>query len=260
MAPTKPSRPAVTSAISGAPGRWLSKRSRKSAGPPSAATIRSKRSAARPEAKASAMRSAPSAGVAASPPSASASPPRPTVTSQSRPSMTSPRRKRTAVATSSALPAARRQRLVHVGDERDRPAPGPVRDVDERAGQRPGLVERRHEGAAADLDVEDQGIEPGGELLRQDRGGDEVDRLDRPGHVADRVEPPVGRGDVVGLADDRAADLGHHAGGRSLRPAGSRSPGSRRTCRACRRCARARARRSSAHRRRRRRAPGRASG
>ena len=54
MAATKPSRPAVTSAISGAPARCASKSSRKSVGPPRAATMRSKRSAAAPEAKASA--------------------------------------------------------------------------------------------------------------------------------------------------------------------------------------------------------------
>ena len=41
------------------------------------------------------------------------------------------------------------------------------------------VVQRRHEGAGAGLHVHDEAVEPGGELLRQDRGGDQVDRFDR---------------------------------------------------------------------------------
>ena len=53
--------------------------------------------------------------------------------------------------------------------------------------------------------------EAGGELLRQDRGGEEVERLDRAGDVADGVEAPVGRRELGGLADDGAAGLAHDA-------------------------------------------------
>ena len=77
------------------------------------------------------------------------------------------------------------ERLVHVGDERAGRAAGAVRHLDQRLGERAGVVQRRHEGAGAGLHVEDQRVEAGGELLRQDRGGDEVDRLDRAGDVAD---------------------------------------------------------------------------
>ena len=52
---------------------------------------------------------------------------------------------------------------------------------------------------------------PGGELLRQDRGGDQRDRLDRRRHVADGVEAPVGGREIGGLADDGAAGLAHDA-------------------------------------------------
>ena len=73
------------------------------------------------------------------------------------------------------------------------------------------LSRRRHERAVAELDVHRQPVEPGGELLRQDRRRDEWHRLDRGGDVADRVEPFVGWRQVVGLTDDRAADVADDA-------------------------------------------------
>ena len=118
------------------------------------------------------------------------------------------------------------ERLVHVGDQRPGRAAGPGRHLDQRAGELVRMRMRRHEGARPRLDVEHQRIEPGGELLRQDRGGDQVDRFHRAGDVADAVEPAVGRGDVGGLPDDRAADLGDDAakrlGVRLRRVAGDR--------------------------------------
>ena len=174
--------------------------------------MRSKRSAAAPDSKAMSMRSAPSAASVAMPAWTSSSAPSATVTSQRRLSIASPRRKRAAFAISSALPAA--------------VASGSFMSVIERRGSRSrrrspprrgfgparGRPRACHEGARAGLHVEHQRAEPGGELLRQDRGGDEVDRLHRRGDVADGVEAAVGGGDVVGLADDGAADLAHHAG------------------------------------------------
>jgi hypothetical protein len=59
MPVTKPASGAGTSATTGAAGRWRSKPSRNPAGPPSAATMRSKRSAAAPDAKARSSRAAP---------------------------------------------------------------------------------------------------------------------------------------------------------------------------------------------------------
>ena len=62
------------------------------------------------------------------------------------------------------------------------------------------------ERARAGLDVHHQRVEPGGELLGEDRGDDQRQRLDRAGRVADRVQPLVGGRERAGLADDRAAD------------------------------------------------------
>jgi len=54
-----------------------------------------------------------------------------------------------------------------------------------------------------------QGIEPGGQLLRQDRGHDQRRALDGRGDVADRVQAPVRRRQLRRLADDRAAGRAH---------------------------------------------------
>ena len=45
-----------------------------------------------------------------------------------------------------------------------------------------------------------------GDLLAHDRRRDQRNALDRAGDVAQGVQPPVGRGDLGGLADQRAAD------------------------------------------------------
>ena len=83
--------------------------------------------------------------------------------------------------------------------------PAPFGDLDQRAGELAGRLERRQERARPGLDVHDQGIEAGRQLLRQDRGDDQRNRFHRRGDVADGVEAAVGRRQIVGLADDRAA-------------------------------------------------------
>ena len=103
-----------------------------------------------------------------------------------------------------------------------------------------------HERARADLHVHDQRVEPGGELLGQDRGDDQRDRLDRRGRVAQRVQAPVGGRELRGLADDRAARLARPRRAARRGRASCRSRGSSRACRASRRCGRGRGRRSSA--------------
>ncbi len=64
-----------------------------------------------------------------------------------------------------------------------------------------------HEGAAADFDVEDEGVEAFGELLAHDAGGDEEGRFDGAGVVAERIEDAVGGDDGGGLADEGGSAL-----------------------------------------------------
>ena len=82
-------------------------------------------------------------------------------------------------------------------------------DRDDGLGQRQRQFRRWHEGTAADLDVHDQRIEAGSQLLGQNGGRDQRDRLDRGGDVTRRVDALVGRRQVGGLADDRGAGLTH---------------------------------------------------
>ena len=127
-------------------------------------------------------------------------------------------------------------------------------------GQLARLGQGGHERAVARLHVHREALQSGGELLGQDRRGDQRHALDRGGDVADAVEPLVGRCEVGGLADDRAADLGRDRCGTWPSWARRRSRGSTPSCRTCRRCGRGRGRRSSARSRRTRRPSGRASG
>ena len=110
-----------------------------------------------------------------------------------------------------------------------------------------------HERAAADLDVEHERADALGDLLAEDRRADERDALDRAGDVAQRVHAPIGRRDLVGLADQHAA-RSCEAPRASPRATGAcESRESPRACRACRRCGRGRGPTSSARWRRTRR-------
>ena len=107
---------------------------------------------------------------------------------------------------------------------------------------------RGHERARAGLDVHHQRIEPCGELLGQDRRGDQRDRLDRAGDVAERVRRrSAGASSAVWPTIAQPASA-HHARAAARARASSRSRGWRRACRACRRCGRGRGPRSSARR------------
>jgi hypothetical protein len=97
--------------------------------------------------------------------------------------------------------------LVHVGELADDLTAGSPAELDHGPSQLPGGGERLHEGAVADLHVEDDRVGATGDLLRHDRRGDQRDDVDGRRDVAERVEPPVGRNEVGGLADDRHPDL-----------------------------------------------------
>ena len=74
-----------------------------------------------------------------------------------------------------------------------------------------GIFPLRHEGSVAGLHVEHQCIDPFGQFLGEDRGGDQRDTFDRRRGVAERVEHAVGRRDLGRLADEHQATLAGHA-------------------------------------------------
>ncbi|OQA33477.1 MAG: hypothetical protein BWY56_02048 [Acidobacteria bacterium ADurb.Bin340] len=111
------------------------------------------------------------------------------------------------------LPAEDLHRLHHLQRVSDRPAQGLFHARDERLdlhavglahghhalGQGASILAGLHEGAAAALHIQHQGIAASGELLGHDAGGDEGDALYRRRDIAQRVELAVGRADVAGL-------------------------------------------------------------
>ena len=132
------------------------------------------------------------------------------VTSSSRLSRARPVRKSTALATSTALPAAE--------------ASGSFMPVTSAVVFRPAPLATSTRLVASSLASRDfamkaplptltsstSELQAGGELLRQDRGGDQRHGFDRRGDVADRIEALVGRRQIGGLADDGAAGCEHH--------------------------------------------------
>ena len=106
---------------------------------------------------------------------------------------------------------AARQRLAHVGDERARRKTGRIAGRYKRSRQRARLLALDHEGAIPGLHVHHERVETGGKFLRQDRSGNERNRFYRRRHVPDRIETPVGRREIIGLADDSAAGGAHDA-------------------------------------------------
>ena len=99
------------------------------------------------------------------------------------------------------------QRLVHVGDQRLHLLVHAAADADHRLRQAARVHLLLHERAAAHFDVEHQGVDALGQLLRHDRGRDQRNRFHRGGHVAQRVELAVGGRELVGLPDEGQPDL-----------------------------------------------------
>ena len=97
--------------------------------------------------------------------------------------------------------------LVHGGEEGDGAGAGGFAGLDHEFGEEFGFFVGGHEGAGADLDVEDEGVEVFGEFLAHDAGGDEEGRFDGAGVVAEGVEDAVGGDDRGGLADEGGAAL-----------------------------------------------------
>ena len=80
-------------------------------------------------------------------------------------------------------------------------------ELDHRRRQLELSFEFRKERARAALHVEHEPRQPFRELLAHDARRDEGDRFDGPRRVAQRVHLLVGGRDLVGLADQRAAEL-----------------------------------------------------
>ena len=97
------------------------------------------------------------------------------------------------------------ERLVHVGEQADDLAARLLAEREHRLGEPPRIVERLHERAVADLDVEHDRLRAARELLRHDRRRDQRELVDGRRHVAQAVEQLVGGYEIARLADDRAA-------------------------------------------------------
>ena len=210
--------------------------------------MRAKRSAAAPEASARSTGPSASPWSPASPPRTSISRASALVTAWSRASRRRPARKSIGLPHLERVPHVVAQHLVHVGEPRDRPEARIAGHRDQALRQRLRALEGPREGAGADLHVHDESVEPGRQLLREDRRRDERDRVDGGRDVADRVEPPVRGRQLRRRADDRAPGLAHGLAGIGRGPARCRSPGCSRACRGYRPCDPALGPRSSAPR------------
>jgi hypothetical protein len=101
------------------------------------------------------------------------------------------------------------ERLVHVGEQADDVAAGAPAEIQHRLRQSPRALDRLHECAVADLDVEHDRVGAGGDLLRHDARRDQLDAVDRRSDVAQRVQLLVGRDEIGRRADDRQSDVAH---------------------------------------------------
>ena len=108
-----------------------------------------------------------------------------------------------------AVANAEPERRVHVGNQCDGAPSCALADGDHRLRKRDGIVERLHECTRARLDIEQNAVRAGGELLAHDRGRDQRDRVDRRRHVAQCVEFLVRRREVARLPDDGHAAFVH---------------------------------------------------
>ena len=154
-------------------GVWLDSSTR-SAGPPSAATIAWKRSAAVPSARAATRRFVASSTSAATPPRTSISAPSAITTSVSRWSSLAPTNQSMVSRTSRALPAVCAQHLVHVGQQRGRRrSPAPPATATMLCASSSAWPRSLMNAPLPKVTSMTKRVEPGSKLLRQDRRGDQ---------------------------------------------------------------------------------------
>ena len=101
----------------------------------------------------------------------------------------------------------RGQWLAHVGEQGGGGCACLGGHVGDTFRQLAGFFRGGHKRAAAYFDVHHQGIQARGQLLAQNRRGDQRNRFHSGGHVAHAVDALIRRGEVAGLADNR------HTGG-----------------------------------------------
>ena len=92
--------------------------------------------------------------------------------------------------------------LAHVREEGDGAGSSGLRGGHHEGGEEFGVFLLTQKGAGAGFDVEDEGVEAGGELFGEDAGADEAGVFDGAGEVAEGVEYAVGGDQRGGLADD----------------------------------------------------------
>ena len=111
----------------------------------------------------------------------------------------SPRTVAIASRISSALPTARPSGWSMSVSRHTTSRLGAPAEIEHRLGERPGVLDRLHERAVADLGVEHDRLGSARDLLRHDARGDQRVVVDGRGHVAQRVELLVGRNEVRAL-------------------------------------------------------------
>ena len=112
------------------------------------------------------------------------------------------------------------ERLLHRGEQRRGARSAGLASGDHQFGEELRPLVGRHEGSAADLDVEYQSVQVFGEFLAHDARADQERRFHRSGMVAHRVEDTVGGHQPWSLADQHGVALAqdlHHARQRELR-------------------------------------------
>ncbi len=165
----------------------------RSLGPSSAVTMSWNRSAAAPASRAATSRSVADSTSATRPPTTSISAPRASTTSRQPRFVARSGQPVDRLAHLEGIARRTSEHLVHVGEESARDQPGAAGHVDDAVSEFLRPVQVGHERPVAELDVHDQRVKTGSELLGEDRGGDQRDRFHRGGDIADRIEAPIGR-------------------------------------------------------------------
>ena len=84
------------------------------------------------------------------------------------------------------------QRLAHAGDDGSHGLAGQLADLRHGLGQTDGVIHGFHQRAGAGLDVQDDGVRTGSELLGHNGGGDQRQAVHRGGHVPQGVQFLIG--------------------------------------------------------------------